>query len=476
MQLNANYSIEKTRNPPQFSVESLNPNTTIYLLNNSIDVNWIKNYYKTPEGVEAQLSRFPEWSNPYWVVNERSENIKRDRIFGNASLRYQFNEWLYAQGRVGQDYYSRPYDYNIPTGTLTGPQPSTGYNGRFYQSISTFREYNLDFILGMNRTWDNFRFDVTVGGNKMKQVNTNNFTDVRNFYIYPLYTVENGQTKNPGYEYSEKIVNSLYGSAEIAYKNYLYLTVTGRNDWFSTLNPASNSYLYPSISGSFVFSDAFSLPDWLQYGKIRTAYAEVGSDTDPYSQANYYSLLGNSLNGNALATLGSVSPNPDLRPLKVKEFEAGLELQMFDRRLGLDVSVYKKNTVDEILNVDISDASGYNQTVVNVGKLQNKGVEVLYSVVPIRVEDFEWETSFNVSYNISEVISLAGDQQVFNVGQGPWYGWLSHQVGKPLSSVRGYDYKRDEQGRILTTNGKFLQGDIVDYGSAIPKWVGSWIE
>jgi len=473
--ISANYSKEKNRNPPQFSIEQWNPNSTIYLLNNSIDVNWIKNYYKTADGLEAQLSRFPEWSNPYWIVNERKENIKRDRLFGNATLRYQFNDWLYAQGRVSQDYYTRPYDHNVPTGTLSIGQPSSGYNGQYYQGVSTFREYNLDFIIGANHTVGNVRFDITAGGNKMKQVSTNNFTSVENFFIKPLYTVANGQSKSPGYDYAEKKVNSFFGAAEIAYKNYLYLNVTARNDWFSTLNPDSNSYLYPSVSTSFVFSDALNVPSWLQYGKLRAAYAEVGSDTDPYSQGNFYSLNSNALEGNALGNLGNTSPNPDLRPLKVKEIEVGLELQMLDRRLNLDLSVYKKNTIDEILPVDISDASGYEQTVINVGKLQNQGVEMLLSLTPIRGNDFEWETTFNGSYNISEVISLADDQEVFNVGSGPWYGWLSHQVGEPLSSVRGYDYKRDSQGRILTTNGKFLQGDIVNYGSSLPKWVGSWI-
>ncbi len=474
VQLNANYSNEITRNPPQFSIEAMNPNTTIYLLNNSINVDWIRNFYKTPAGIEAQLSRFPEWSNPYWVVNERFENVNRDRVFGNATVRYEFNDWLYAQGRIGQDYFTRPYDYNIPTGTLTGTQAITGFNGRYYQGAGTFRERNLDFILGLNRTYGKFRFDVNAGGNQMEQVNTNIFTDVTNFFIKPLYTVANGQVKNPGYSYTKKRVNSFFGSAEIAFKNYLYLNITARNDWFSTLNPASNSYLYPSISTSFILTDAFAMPAWMDYGKFRAAYAEVGSDTDPYSQSNYYTLQANPFNGAALSALGNISPNPNLKPLKVKELEAGLEFQMFSRRLKLDFSAYRKNTIDEILNVDISNTSGYNQTVVNVGKLRNQGVELLLSVTPIK-RDFEWETSFNGSYNISEVLELADNQSVFNVGTGPWYGWLSHEVGQPLASVRGYDYKRDAQGRILTTSGKFLQGNIINYGSAIPKWVGSWI-
>ena len=159
----------------------------------------------------------------------------------------------------------------------------------------------------------------------------------------------------------------------------MYLNLTARNDWFSTLNPSSNNYLYPSASVSYIFTQSFgNVPGWLNYGKIRASYAEVGGDTDPYSNNLYYSVNANQFNGVALGSISSaVSPNPNLRPLKVKEAEFGLEVRTMDSRVNLDMSVYKKNTIDEILSVDISNASGYSQTLVNVGKLENKGLEAL---------------------------------------------------------------------------------------------------
>lgn len=474
LQLNGNYSKEYNKNPPQFSVESFSPNTTLYLMSNSIDVDWVKNYYKDANGVEAQLSRFPEWTNPYWVTNMRFENIKRDRLIGNLAVRYQFNDWIYAQGRIGQDYFSRNYDYNRPTFSGTLSKPVTGFNGSFTQEKSSFRESNLDLIVGLKRSFGSLGVDVTVGGNQMDQINDALNTAVTNFYVMPLYTIANGQTKNPNYSYSRKKVNSVFGSAEFSYKSYLYLNVTARNDWFSTLNPQSNSYLYPSVSTSFIFSDALKFsPAWLDYGKLRASYAEVGSDTNPYSQSLYYALATNPFNTSGLGTSGSTNPNPDLRPLKVKETEVGLELQMFKAAVKLDVAAYRKNTIDEILNVDISQSSGYNQTVVNVGKLRNQGIEMSLGFRKGKGA-VTWETGFNGSYNISKILQLANDQTVFNVGNGPWYGWVSQQLGKPLASLRGYDYKRDAQGRILTTNGKFLQGNIINYGSGIYKWVGGW--
>lgn len=475
-QLNANYSNEYNHNPPQIGIQDLSVNSTIYTMANSIKVEWLKNR-KDANGNEMPLARFTNRNNPYWVSYDRFENVRRDRIFGNASIRYQLTDWLYIMGRIGQDYYTRPYNYNRPTGTRSVGAVATGFNGYYYQDITTFRERNLDFLIGGTRTFGNFGLDITLGGNQMQQIYDNISTAVTNFYVRDLYTIGNGQVKSPNYNYSKKRVNSLYGAAEFSFKDFLYLNLTARNDWFSTLNPKSNNYLYPSISGSFVFSEAFDLvPSWLNYGKLRAAYAEVGGDTDPYANNLYYSINANQFNGNALGSIsGSVSPNPDLRPLKVKEIELGLELRLFDSRVNLDFAIYEKNTVDEILNVDISNASGYSQTKVNIGRLQNKGMEFLLTLAPVKTQIITWETGFNGSYNISKVQELAAGQLRFDVGTGEFFGTLSHEVGMPLASLRGFDFKRDKSGNILTASGKPQQGDIVTFGSAIPKYTGGWL-
>ncbi len=474
-QLNANYSNEYNHNPPQIGVQNFSANTTIYTMSNSIDVDWLRNR-KDSNGNEMSISSFIR-NNPYWVAYERFENVRRDRIFGNASVRYQFTDWLYAQGRIGQDYYTRPYDYNIPSGSFGERSLTTGFAGTYYQDVTTFRERNLDFLIGANHYFKDFGIDVTIGGNQMQQIYDNLGTSVRDFYVRDLYTVGNGQTKTPFYNYRKKKVNSLYGSAEFSFKNYLFLTVTGRNDWFSTLNPNSNNYLYPSVSTSFLFSEAFhSMPSWLNYGKLRASYAEVGGDTEPYANNLYYSLNANTFNGIALGNIAtSISPNANLRPLKVKEAEIGIELRTLKSRANLDVTVYRKNSVDEILNVDVSIASGYSQTKVNIGKLRNEGVEMLLTLIPVKSQNINWETSFNGSYNSSKVLELANNQQVFDVSAGQHIGLVSHEVGQPLGSLRGFDYKRDAKGRIITSAGKPIQGDLTNFGSALPKWTGGWL-
>jgi len=474
--LNANYSNEFNHNPPQIGIESLCIPTTMSTFANSIDVNWMKNYI-TPEGTEMPLARFTNRNNVYWTAYQHLEEVRRDRLFGNISVRYQFTDWLYAMGRIGQDYYSRPTNYNVPTGTRWLNAAITGFNGTYYQDVSTFRELNMDFLIGAQHQFSNIGTNLQFGGNAMDQKYDRMGTSVTDFYVRDLYTIENGQSKEPGYTYAQKKVNSLYGTLELSWKSWLFVNLTARNDWFSTLNPESNNYLYPSASTSFVFSDILAREsNWFNFGKLRVAYAEVGGDTEPYTDALYYSVNSISLNGVGIGGISStISPNPELKPLKVKEAEIGLELRTFNSRLNLDVSVYQKKTVDEILNVAVSKASGYDQTKVNIGKLRNNGIEMVLTLVPIEGANLVWETTFTGSYNESEVEELAGGQTSFRVANGQWVGYVAHELGKPLAQVQAFDYTYDTQGRIIVSGGKPVLGALKSYGSGMPTWTAAWI-
>jgi TonB-linked SusC/RagA family outer membrane protein len=470
----ANYSHEEHENPPNVFVQQYNANTTVYSLANTINFTDLKEHRKDENGNERNISRFTPRTNPYWIAYDRFENIKRDRLIGNISLRYDLLPWLYVQGRIGQDYFSRSQDYNVPTGTRFLGPVTTGFNGQYYQEVVKFRERNYDFLVGANRKFGNIDIDLTLGGNQMVQIAENNNVKVDNFFIRDLYTVQNGQIKDPQYLYSEKRVNSLYGAAELSWKNYLYLNITARNDWFSTLNPNSNNYLYPSVSTSFVFTDAFKLPSWFEFGKLRIAYAEVGGDTDPYQNNLYYTLNPNPHAGLALGGIsGTLSPNPNLRPLKVKEFETGLEGRLFNGRISFDAAYYRKNTIDEILSVQISGATGYSATLVNVGRLRNQGVELLLTGVPLESPHFRWELSLNGAHNTSRVLELAGGQPAIIVGTGEYTGRLAHEVGKPMASLQGTAYLRAPDGQIIHKNGRPANADAVKtFGSAIPTWTG----
>jgi TonB-linked SusC/RagA family outer membrane protein len=478
VQVNANYSNEFNNNPPVVNQQAFNVNQTVYTLANSIDMQWLENAYKDPiSGNEIGPSRFTDRTNPYWAINERFETQKRDRLFGNVSMRYQFTPWLWAQGRVGQDFFTNVRHANRPTGTAMLPVAPTGFNGNYFQNTSTFRERNIDFLIGINHEIGLWGVDATFGANSMDQKSERMGTSVTNFFIRDLYTVDNGQIKNPIYVFSHKRVNSVFGTVDFSFNEFLFLNLTGRNDWFSTLNPASNSAFYPSASTSFVFSQIWkSKPGWLDFGKIRASYAEVGGDTDPYTNALYYNIENNLFNGVPLGIITSaISPNANLRPLTVKETELGIDFKLFNNRLAVDVAAYNKITEDEILNVDISNASGYGQTLVNVGKLRNRGIEASISITPIKNEHIKWESVINYAYNKTKVLQLADNQTRFDVGTGEYIGIVSHEVGLPMASLRGVDYLRNADGEVITSNGLFLPGNIVTYGSAIPPHTGGWL-
>jgi TonB-linked SusC/RagA family outer membrane protein len=477
---NVNYSNEFNRNPPQIGNQDLSTPTVLYTLSNSMPFDLLESKRLDANGDEFIWSRFRNRTNPYYSVYERFENIRRDRILGNITLRYNLTDWLYVQGRIGQDYYARDQDYNFPTGEASlGVAPAGFVNGQYTQETRRFRETNADFLIGAKKSVGDFSIDLTLGGNQMYRRSDYNSVYVQNFVVRGLYTVMNGQLKDPLYALSERQVNSLYGAAEISYKNFLFLNVTTRNDWFSTLAPGSRAVLYPSATGSFVFSQAFdSMPTWLSFGKLRAAYAEVGSDTDvqPYANNLFYNIGSNLLQSQPVGFINTTTvPNSTLRPMRVKEAEIGLELKLFQHKIGLDLSYYKKTTTDQILSAQVSDASGYQTTLLNSGKSQNEGIEAMLTFSPIRNAKFSWDVNINGSYNTSNVLELAGNQSSITVGSGIYTGILRQVVGLPLGQLYGFAYKRDAQGKKIFNDQSGRPertNDLVNFGSALPTWVG----
>jgi len=482
-----NYSIEDNRNPPQIAQQDNSTPTVIYTLANSMPLDVLQaNQINPATGNEFIWSRFQNRTNPYFVLDRKFERIRRDRLFGNIAARYNFTDWLYLQGRVGQDFWSRDQDYNFPTGQASLAAAPAGFvNGNYVQEARRFREVNADFLIGANRRFGKIGVNLTAGGNQLYRRSDLNSVQVTDFIVRDLYTPQNGRVKDPIYGLSERKVNSLYGAAELSYNDVLYLNMTARNDWFSTLAPANRSILYPSITGSFVFSQAFNnLPDWINFGKVRAAYAEVGSDGDvgPYSNNLFYSVGANLFPNPAgqgqpvgFITSGTV-PSATLKPSRTAETEVGLELKLFNSRVGLDFTYYNKITSDQIVSAQSSDASGYTNRLINSGQSRNRGVEVLLNLSPIRTTNFSWDITLNGSYNETMLLRLLTDtpgEQIV-VGNGIYVGDLRHVVGQPLAQLYTFGYQRDAQGRMIHGgDGLPLRTPApVSFGSALPKHVG----
>ena len=481
-----NYSNEKRTNPPNIAEQDYSP-VVLYNMANSLPLELLKQYATDANGNETVWSRFTNRTNPYFAL-QRFDNIRNDRVFGNITARYNFTDWLFLQARVGQDYYSREQDYNLPTGSQRQPAAPAGFvNGQYVQDDRNVRELNTDFLLGANKTFGTIGININAGGNQLYRRISRHNVFVQDFYTRGLYTIGNGRQKDATYELSERKVNSLYGSAEVSYKDFLFVNGTVRNDWFSTLSPANRSILYPAITASFVFSQAFasSLPKWLSFGKIRAAYAEVGSDTDvqPYANNLFYNIDAQQFpSPSGIAQpLGSISgstvPNANLKPMRVSEKEFGLELKLFNSRIGLDLAYYDKLSSDQILRAQTSDAGGYLTQLINVGQSQNKGLEMLVTFSPVRSDKFVWDVNFNAAYNKTKVLNLGSDvgNDQITVGTGDFTGELRQVVGLPLGQLYGFGYLRDAQGRQVFDpgNGRPLRTPTqIAFGSALPLWVG----
>ncbi|MHA4812127.1 SusC/RagA family TonB-linked outer membrane protein [Flavitalea flava] len=492
---NINYSREINRNPPNVTNQDNSIPTTLMALSNSMPLSVLNANKYNAAGNEYPWSRFTNRTNPFWVLAEQFHTIKRDRIFGNVALKYNLLPWLSVQGRFGQDYWSRDEDVNnFPTGQASRAAAPTGFvNGLYTQESRRFRETNLDFLVNANRKFGDLEVNLNGGGNRMrKRIDINNVV-VTDFIVKGLYTVQNGRAKDPVYTLTEQGVNSLYSSAELNWKRTFYLTGTVRNDWFSTLSPDKRSILYPSISGSYVFSEHLPKSSWLDFGKVRLGYAEVGSDGDvaPYADQLFYTVNANFINNPSNVPVpvgtsnisnnvtGTTLPNPNLKPSRVAETEVGVELRMFNSRVNVDLAAYRKITRDQIVSVQISDASGYFNTPINSGKSSNYGLEAMLNLVPVKTRAFSWEFTANTSYNKTKVLSIITSKpgERITTGTHVFNGETRQVVGEEIGQIAGYGYARDVKGqRIFQSNGLPQRtANLVLFGSALPKWVGGFL-
>jgi TonB-linked SusC/RagA family outer membrane protein len=489
---NINYSRENSKNPPNIGNQDNTIPTTLMALSTTMPLKVLdENKYNPATGNEYIFSRFMNRTNPYWIMAEQFHNIKRDRIFGNVAVKYNILPWLFVQGRFGQDYWSRDEDVNnFPTGQASRlPAPVGFVNGIFTQESRRFRETNLDFLISANKSFGDFDVTLTGGGNQLRRKLEINNVQVTDFSIRGLYVVQYGRAKDPTYNLSEFGVNSLYGSAEVAWKRTFYLNGTLRNDWFSTLSAKNRSIKYPSVSGSYVFSENLKNVSWLSFGKLRLGYAEVGSDNDVATSSDqlYYAVNANTINNpsgtpvSVASSQGSVVPNANLRPSRVSETEIGLELRLFKNKVNIDLAAYKKITRDQIISVQISDASGFTSTRINSGKSQNMGFEALLNLMLVQKRDFSWEFTANTAYDKTKVISILTSTpgERVTIGTHVFNGEVRHVVGLEMGQIAGYGYARDpSKGNqmIFQSNGLPLRTpDLVLFGSALPKWTGGFL-
>jgi len=499
---NLNYANQVNNNPPQVGFQGAGAPNFLYRMSPAIPLSAFRDYAVDPvTGSERVTSAFQTTLlNPFYS-NPRQFNIQNsDRFLSTTTARYDFFKFLYLQARVAMDYTTFLNESNTPHGVGSSNllQSGTGpaYNGSYNVQIGKQRNMNYDFLLGTNnQKIGDFSAELTLGGNIRddRGSNINTFTS-NGLVVKDLYSIENGVQKNVNYGFGRSQVNSLYGVADFGYKNFLYLTVTDRVDWFSVLTPPSsivanpkNSFNYPSISGSFVFSELLPNVSWLNYGKIRASYASTGSASGINNFAGQltYSLGANPFTANGVSyttgSFGGTYPNPFVEPYGISEKEIGLELRTLHSRLNFDIAVYDKSTNKQILNAPLSAATGFGSTPINLGKLQNKGLEILVEGTPVKTSRFTWTTSINSAFNESRVLQLANgatDQLVnsFNDNGNEFLGKLYYKVGMAMNQLQSFTYLRNANGDVVLDAAGRLQRSATEktFGQADPKWTGGW--
>lgn len=474
-----NYILEQAKNRPILADGAGNANFNVAFLPTSYDVRDLKGPNGNGTLANGNELSFdgsnPYNTNPYFAAYKFVNNTSRERLLSTVTARYTFDNGLFFQGRVGRDSYNDRYTSVTPSGTAYRPLGSIS-------EISTqFTDLNADGLAGKTfKVGKDFSFTPNVGGSyrRTKLEGFQNYGN--NFAIFGVNSLGNTANRSAVPVFSDLAVQSVYGSLDLSYKDFLFLTGTVRRDWFSSLaTPGVKNDLgttYPGVSGSFVFSELWK-PSFLSFGKVRAGYSRVGQATGPYQTQLNYSLASNPLGGFLFGgPSDSNIPNSGLRASSATELEVGTELSFVQNRVRLDLTLYKKRSTGEIVSTPASITSGYSGAVLNAGELENKGVEVLLTVLPVRTADFTWTSSYNASYNKNTVISLAGGQQqsVYATSRSG-VGFVGQQVGKAFGQVLAYDYQRSSDGSImLDPSGVPARGALTAYGTSYHPWTMGW--
>ncbi len=470
----ANYILEQAKNRPMLSDGAGNANYNAAFLPTSVNIATLQPG-KNPNGTELSYNTGnPYATNPWFAAYDFIHNTKRERLLSSISAKYTFDNGLFLQGRAGRDSYNDIYIAVTPSGTAYDA------DGGYTEQNSKFSDINVDGLIGKSFKIDDFSITPNVGASYRRTKSEGITNGGASFQLFGIYTLANTGGKSVSAYKQDQETQSVYGTLELAYKDVLYLTGSARSDWFSTLaTPGKDNKLnvvYPSVSGSFVFSELWK-PSFLSFGKLRAGYAMVGQATGPFQTQLYYNLRSESLNGAPLGNIvnGSI-PNSSLKASKATELEIGTELKFFNSRLSVDFTWYNKKSSDEILPVPTSTTTGYSGAVLNIGKLQNKGVEGLVSGVVLKTDDFNWTSSVNGSYNDNKVITLApGTASQLLATSRSNVGFLQNLEGKAIGQVMAYDFLYDASGNIVKdANGAPQRGDLKAYGSAYNKWAAGW--
>ncbi|HEA21693.1 MAG TPA: SusC/RagA family TonB-linked outer membrane protein [Pricia antarctica] len=446
-----------------------NPLRYSYILPRNIRTEDLENYqFRNADNKLRQhyfLPQFNGGGNPYWSINNVIHPRLNERVLGLLSLKYQFTDAFSIMGRSTIDRTSTSEDQKWFNDTYTEAQ-----NGRYQKRASNSFDWNTDVLLNFNKDLsENFSIDINAGANNR----TFRFDELTgngaNFTIENFFALSNTLDPTATERFDRFEVNSVYGLAELSFKNAIFLNATARNDWSSTLPENNRSYFYPSVGLTAVISDLVEFGEGFNFLKLRGSWAEVGNDTNAFSLFRRADIL------NGTLRLNPNDPIPDLRPESTISTEFGFDTRFFNNRLRLDFTYYKTNTSDQIFRTPAPSGSGISSKFQNGGDIQNTGVEIALGATLFNNPDFSWDLDLNFSKNQSEVLEITSGFDELVVGNADFIREYRLVKGQPFGDVYSRGFLRDDQGRVqidanglpLTTTG--LDVLVSNYN---PDWLG----
>ncbi|MDO6471563.1 SusC/RagA family TonB-linked outer membrane protein [Maribacter sp. 1_MG-2023] len=428
----------------------------------SLNIENLKNYWQPGlEGIQQYSYNYTFFDNPYFILNENTNSFNRDRVFGNISASYDITAHITASIRTGMDYSSelrqlkRAYSSNRFS------------NGAYAEHDVFYREVNTDFLLNYSNQFNDFKVDVSLGGNRLDQKAFTSQAQTTSLAQPGIFRLSNAASPIEVFEFdSNKRINSFYGLAKFGYKDFLFLDVTGRNDWSSALaTPFSvdnTSFFYPSVSSSFILSQVVALPKAISFAKLRASWAQVGNDTNPYQTTGAF-VAQTPFNGQPTFSNSNTIANANLQPELTSSFEVGADVRLFGDQVRFDVSYYNALTKDQIISLPIGISSGYTQQVVNGGEVRSKGVEIILGISPVISQNLKWNSTLNFSTNKSTVESLPQDEGRLTLAYSRIYDsqnqtvFLQAEEGGRVGDLYGTGYLKNDNGDfILTDEGRYI--------------------
>ena len=447
-----NYIIQKGTNRPEGG-QYFSPLTGLYTFPANGDFAYYKNNYKIFDAVNNYDTQ--NWyrdvnqdfsANPYWVLNNNRHTEKRDRMMVSGTVKYDITDYLNVQGRLNYDKTADKYERKVYA--TTSSVLINGSNGRYTVNNYNMRQFYGDILANFNKTFYEWEVNASLGTSFLDYSTSRFDYDTTGELLLPNYFVIAADSKNgvKNYDSPRKRLNAVFATAQVGYKGMIYVDVTGRNDWSSTLAFTNNtSYFYPAFGVTALLNEMMPMSEKINLLKLRGSYSIVGNDTPAY--------ITNPLNGfnNGSVSMNNNIPFTEMKPEKLKSLELGFDLGMFDNRFNWDFTFYKSNNTNQYFAMNVPTGTGYSQYYFNAGDIQNAGFETSFSYSHPITSDLTWKGSFNISYNDNEIKNLDDRLDYVNIGSARGYDFRLVKGGS-FGDIYAKKLMKDENGVIVTDN------------------------